>query len=84
MTICVNLWFQFLKFMQSTAKTPDEYIATLPDDRKAAISAIRKTVNDNLPVGFKEGMGYGMIGWVVPHETYPPGYHCDPKLPLPL
>ena len=68
--------------MQSTAKTPDEYIATLPEDRKSAISAIRKVVNDNLPKGFKEGMAYGMIGWVVPHEIYPPGYHCDPKLPL--
>ena len=27
-------------------------------------------------------MTYGMIGWVVPHSLYPPGYHCDPKLPL--
>jgi len=25
-----------------------------------------------------------MIGYVVPHELYPPGYHCDPKLPLPF
>ena len=25
-----------------------------------------------------------MIGYVVPHELYPPGYHCDPKLPLGL
>lgn len=68
--------------MQSNATTPDEYIAGLPDDRQAVISAMRKTVNDNLPKGFKECMAYGHIGWVVPHETYPPGYHCDPKLPL--
>ena len=68
--------------MQSKATTPDEYVAELPDDRKAAISAIRKAINDNLPTGFKECMAYGMIGWVVPKETYPPGYHCDPKLPL--
>ena len=25
-----------------------------------------------------------MIGYVVPHSIYPDGYHCDPKLPLPL
>lgn len=25
-----------------------------------------------------------MIGYVVPHEKYPAGYHCDPKLPLPF
>ena len=68
--------------MQSAAKTPDEYIAGLPADRQAAISAIRKVVNDNLPAGFKECMAYGHIGWVVPKESYPPGYHCDPSLPL--
>lgn len=25
-----------------------------------------------------------MPGYVVPHEIYPAGYHCDPKLPLPF
>ncbi len=68
--------------MQSNAETPDEYIAELPEDRKTAVSAIRKAVNDNLPKGFKECMSYGMIGWAVPHELYPPGYHCDPKQPI--
>ncbi len=70
--------------MQYTAKTPDEYIAGLPDDRKSALSTLRKVINDNLPEGFKETMGYGHIGWVVPHESYPAGYHCDPKQPLPF
>ncbi len=68
--------------MQSTATTPDEYIAGLLEDRKLAISTLRKVINENLPKGFKETIGYGHIYWVVPHETYPPGYHCDPKLPL--
>jgi hypothetical protein len=25
-----------------------------------------------------------MIGYVVPHSTYPAGYHCSPELPLPF
>ncbi len=25
-----------------------------------------------------------MIGYVVPHSVYTPGYHCNPKLPLPF
>ena len=29
-------------------------------------------------------MQYGMIGYYVPHRVYPPGYHCDPKQPLPF
>ncbi|MBA7534661.1 hypothetical protein ES705_26910 [subsurface metagenome] len=29
-------------------------------------------------------MNYGRIGYVVPHEIYPNGYHCDPKSSLPF
>lgn len=29
-------------------------------------------------------MQYDMIGYFVPHEVYPPGYHTDPKQPLPF
>ncbi len=70
--------------MQSTAATPDEYIASLPQDRTAAMAALRTVIKKNLPKGFHEEMGYGMIGYVVPHSLYPAGYHCDPKLPLPF
>lgn len=70
--------------MQSKAKTPDEYILELPEDRKIAITKLREVISTNLPSGFKEEMSYGMIGYVVPHEIYPSGYHCTPKLPLPF
>ncbi|AWH85527.1 hypothetical protein HYN59_10575 [Flavobacterium album] len=70
--------------MQSPAATPDEYIASLPEDRKAAMEKLRGTINKNLPKGFKEGIGYGMLCWSVPHSAYPAGYHCDPKVPLPF
>ncbi len=70
--------------MQYKANSPDQYIEQLPDDRKQAIIAIRKVINDNLPKGFLETLGYGMIGYVIPHSIYPKGYHCDPKLPLPF
>ncbi len=70
--------------MQSKATTVNDYIAELPEDRKKAISELRKVIKKNLPKGFKEGMGYGMMGWSVPHSLYPPGYHCTPELPLPF
>jgi uncharacterized protein YdhG (YjbR/CyaY superfamily) len=70
--------------MQSKATTPAQYIKELPEDRKAAITKLRKIIKENLPKGFKEVMSYGMIGYVVPHSIYPDGYHCDPKLPLPF
>lgn len=70
--------------MTSKATTPEQYIKELPADRKEAITQLRNTVLKNLPKGFKETMSYGMLGYVVPHEIYPDGYHCDPKLPLPF
>ena len=70
--------------MTSKATTPEQYIKELPSDRKEAITQLRNTVLKNLPKGFKETMSYGMLGYVVPHEIYPGGYHCNPKLPLPF
>ncbi|MGB7345042.1 MAG: DUF1801 domain-containing protein [Pirellulaceae bacterium] len=70
--------------MQSKATTVAQYLRELPDDRRAAIKAVRKTMCDALPKGYKEGMQYGMIGYFIPHSLYPPGYHCDPKQPLPF
>jgi uncharacterized protein YdhG (YjbR/CyaY superfamily) len=70
--------------MQSTATTVEQYLAGLPADRKKALSALRKVIKKNLPKGFREGMGYGMAGYSVPHSLYPAGYHCNPELPLPF
>jgi hypothetical protein len=70
--------------MTSDAKTPEEYIESLPEDRQEAIKELRKVILKNLPKGFKECMSYGMLGYVVPHTKYPNGYHCNPTLPLPF
>ena len=70
--------------MRSNAKTVDDYLAELPQDRRDALQAVRKTILDNLPKGYEEGMQYGMIGYFVPHSVYPAGYHCDPTQPLPF
>jgi hypothetical protein len=70
--------------MQSKAATVKEYLASLPDDRRAAIEAVRKVILANLDKDYEEGMQYGMIGYSVPHRVYPPGYHTDPKQPLPF
>lgn len=69
--------------MQSHAATVAQYLAELPADRRAAIAAVRAVILANLDADVDECMNYGMIGYVVPHRVYPPGYHCNPKLPLP-
>ena len=68
----------------SAASTVEEYLAELPDDRRALVAAVRDTVNAHLPDGYQEAMQYGMIGWSVPHSLYPAGYHTDPRQPLPF
>jgi len=70
--------------MRTEGTTPEQLIANCPEERREAMEKLRQTILDNLPVGFKEGIGYGMIGYAVPHSLYPAGYHCDPKLPLPF
>lgn len=69
--------------MPSRAVTVDDYLAELADDRRELVAAVRALVNAHLPMGYEEGMQYGMIGWFVPHSIYPAGYHTDPKQPLP-
>lgn len=69
--------------MQSSASTVAEYLASLPEDRRATISAIRDVILANLDSDLAEGMGYGMILYHVPHSVYPAGYHCKPSDPLP-
>jgi uncharacterized protein YdhG (YjbR/CyaY superfamily) len=64
--------------------TVQDYIEKLPDERKEAFNRLRETILKHLPTGFEECISYGMIGYVVPHSLYPKGYHCDPKLPLPM
>jgi hypothetical protein len=70
--------------MQSKAATVAQYLGELSAERRAAIAAVRAVIRQNLDADYEEGMQYGMIGYYVPHRVYPPGYHCDPKQPLPF
>lgn len=70
--------------MQYKASSPEDYIKQVPEERKEALRKLQKTIKDNLPEGFEEGIQYGMIGYYVPHSIYPDGYHCTPTEPLPF
>ncbi|MBX3363102.1 MAG: DUF1801 domain-containing protein, partial [Phycisphaeraceae bacterium] len=70
--------------MQSRATTVDQYMAELPEDRRAALAAVRETIRANIDKDVEECMGYGMPGYAIPHRVYPPGYHCDPSMGLPF
>jgi Domain of unknown function (DU1801) len=73
-----------LQNMANKPTTVDAYLASLPEDRRSAIGAVRKVILKSLDAGYEEGISYGMISYCVPHSRYPAGYHCDPKQPLPF
>lgn len=56
----------------------DAYLSKLPADRRAALAAIRTTINANLPAGYEEGVQFGMISWFVPLSRYPDTYNKQP------
>jgi hypothetical protein len=64
--------------MESDAATVAGYLAGLPDDRRPAVEAVRRTILDHLPDGFEERMQYGMISYVVPLARYPDTYNGEP------
>lgn len=70
--------------MQIAAVSIEDYISKIPEERQEIFKKIFDTINDNLPKGFINNISYGMVGWAVPLETYPAGYHCTPGSPLPF
>ena len=66
--------------MQSDAKTVEEYLASLPEDRRAALEAVRGKILENLPDGYDEVMNWGMITYEVPLETCPDTYNGKPLM----
>lgn len=59
----------------SKATTVTAYLASLPEDRRAEISAVRDVVRKSLPRGFEESMQYGMISWVIPLSRFSDTYN---------
>ena len=66
--------------MQSKAKTVQEYLSDLPNDRLEAIETVRDVILDNLPEGFEEVMNWGMITYQVPLSRYPDTYNKKPLM----
>ena len=66
--------------MKSEAATVNDYLNSLPDDRKKAISAVRKVILKNLPKGIEEVMNWGMISYQIPFSIYPVTYNKQPLM----
>ena len=70
--------------MKIEVNSIEDYLNQVPEERSLSFRKLYETISQNLPVGFQEQLSYGMIGWSIPLETYPAGYHCTPNTPLPF
>lgn len=70
--------------MKTAGNTVEEILANVPEERAKAFNKLHQTIVSNLPQGFEAAISYGGLGYVVPHNLYPAGYHCKPVEPLPF
>lgn len=70
--------------MRSDATTVETYLAELPDERRAALEAVRDVILERLPDGYRETMSWGMISYEVPLEAYPDTYNGKPLVVVAL
>jgi hypothetical protein len=64
--------------VQSAAKTVAAYMAELPAARRAEMARVRQVLRKQMPKGYKEGIGWGVITWSVPLRIYPDTYNGQP------
>jgi hypothetical protein len=70
--------------MKANGNNVEEILSNVPADRLEPFKKLHEVIVDNLPAGFKAGISYGGLGYVIPHSVYPAGYHCKPTEPLPF
>ncbi|HEY0995779.1 MAG TPA: DUF1801 domain-containing protein [Gemmatimonadaceae bacterium] len=63
---------------RSQASTVEEYLEELPPGRREVVAALRSLILTNLPAGYEEGIGFGMIGYGIPLADYPHTYNRQP------
>lgn len=66
--------------MRTTATTVEDYLDSLPEDRRAALEQVRAVILKRLPKGYVETINWGMISYEIPLETYPKTYNKQPLM----
>jgi hypothetical protein len=66
--------------VKSRASTVEEYLDSLPEDRRAIVAAVRKVILKNLPKGYQERMNWGVISYEIPLSRYPTTYNKQPLM----
>ena len=59
-------------------RTPAEYLAGLPADRRTVVARVRGFIRRHLPRGYKENVRWGMLSYEIPLARYPETYNGQP------
>jgi hypothetical protein len=62
----------------SKATSVAQYLAELPEERRAVVAKVRAAISKAMPKGYVESMAFGMIGWGIPLSRYPDTYNGQP------
>ena len=57
--------------MRLDTRTVQEYLDSLPENRRMSIETVRTTLLERLPAGYGEAMNWGMIRCQAPLASYP-------------
>ena len=63
---------------RSTAKTVEQFLDELPEDRREVVKEMRKLIRKHLPKGYEESINWGMLSYGIPLERYPDTYNGQP------
>ena len=58
--------------------TVEDYLNSIPEERREPIKTVRNIILDHLPEGYEEMFGFGMIIYVIPLKRYPATYNKQP------
>lgn len=64
--------------VRSAAKTADEYVSELPEDRREVVATVRKLIRKSLPKGYEESVNWGMLSYEIPLSRYSGTYNKQP------
>jgi hypothetical protein len=56
----------------------EEYLAELPEEKRAVIVQMRELIRRNLPAGYEEAFQSGMITFQIPLAVFPDTYNGQP------
>lgn len=64
--------------VSSNALTVSQYLDELSPERREDVEILLQTIRNNIPVGYEEGMAWGMVNFQVPLAVSGPTYNGQP------